>query len=291
MANPGNEISSLDFKNIIGGPLIAVVEAQAQAALSTVNYIKSVGFDADGKVVNVSFLYPKEVYPYRPGNKGQVVQINNLVGGAGYSTAPSVTFSAAPASGRTATGTAVISGGVVTGILITDPGEGYTGNPTVTIGTPPAVAAAAAGGGTPTPPAPATATTVIGTDAPKEAVYREMELKVPILTMLPIPYLRIEEVTIDFNVKINSMETYSSSDELNIGGSLEFQQGWGSGSVKLNVSASYKRTTAAGTQVERTYDMAVHVRAVQDETPGGLENILGILEQAVVSTPTKKVGA
>lgn len=41
MVAPGQELSSLDFKNIIGGSLIAVVEAQAQAALSSVNFIKS----------------------------------------------------------------------------------------------------------------------------------------------------------------------------------------------------------------------------------------------------------
>jgi hypothetical protein len=288
MPNPGNEISSLDFRNIIGGPLIAVVEAQAQAALSTVNYIKSVGFDADGKVVNVSFRYPKEIYPYRPGNKGQIVRvtIDEGKGGAGYTDPPIVTFEK-PTNGRAAAGTAVISGGKVTGVQITDPGEGYTSVSATTVTIAPPTAAAAAGSST-TPTTTwetAEARCEIGTQAPTPAAYQQMELQVPILTMLPIPYIRIEEMSLDFNVKINSMETYNVSDQLDIGGALEFQQGWGSGSVKLNVSASYKRTTSAGTSVERTYDMAVHVRAVQDETPGGLETILGILEQAVVSTP------
>ena len=37
----GKELASLDFKNLIGGPLSAVVEAQAMAAESTVNFIKN----------------------------------------------------------------------------------------------------------------------------------------------------------------------------------------------------------------------------------------------------------
>jgi hypothetical protein len=70
--NPGQELSSIDFQSMIGGPLSAIVDAQAQAALSTVDFIKTVGFTPDaedettgavipGKPVYVSFKYPKMV--------------------------------------------------------------------------------------------------------------------------------------------------------------------------------------------------------------------------------------
>ena len=51
-------------------------------------------------------------------------------GGSSYSSAPTVTFSA-PTSGTTATGTATIASGAVTGITITNPGTGYTSAPTI----------------------------------------------------------------------------------------------------------------------------------------------------------------
>ena len=57
---------------------------------------------------------------------------NITAGGAGYTTAPTVTFSA-PLSGTTATGTALIYNNVVTGINVTNPGSGYTTAPTVTL--------------------------------------------------------------------------------------------------------------------------------------------------------------
>jgi hypothetical protein len=41
--DPGQELSSIDFSAVIGGPLTAVVDAQAKAALSTIDFIKSVG--------------------------------------------------------------------------------------------------------------------------------------------------------------------------------------------------------------------------------------------------------
>jgi hypothetical protein len=53
----GKELATLDFANLIGGPLNAVVEAQAKAALTTVNFIKEVAFDPEGKARQVSFSY------------------------------------------------------------------------------------------------------------------------------------------------------------------------------------------------------------------------------------------
>src|SRR5712692_4852994 len=78
MPNPGQELASIDFASMLGGPLIAVVNAQAQAAISTVNFIKEVGFKkppaeevAGGDTttqepIYVSFKYPKELTPYQP---------------------------------------------------------------------------------------------------------------------------------------------------------------------------------------------------------------------------------
>lgn len=53
-------------------------------------------------------------------------------GGSGYTSAPTVTFSAPPAGGITATGTATISSGAVASVTITNPGNGYTSAPTIT---------------------------------------------------------------------------------------------------------------------------------------------------------------
>jgi hypothetical protein len=42
MPNPGRELSSIDFASMLGRPLVAMINAQAQAAISTVNFIKEV---------------------------------------------------------------------------------------------------------------------------------------------------------------------------------------------------------------------------------------------------------
>ena len=62
------ELGSIDFATIIGGPLDACVKAQSNASLSTVNFIKEVGFETTGsgasaetKIRMVDFSYKKEV--------------------------------------------------------------------------------------------------------------------------------------------------------------------------------------------------------------------------------------
>lgn len=184
----GDELSTLDFQSMIGGPLNAVIKAQAQAAITSVDFIKAVGFNQEGNPEMVTFSYDKPV-------------------------------------------------------------ETKDANGNVTV--------------TPTP-------------------YR---LTVPLLAMLPIPFIRVEETTIDFNAKITSTveSTTASSHDLNV--ALGVKGGWGPVSAELKVNYAYKRTTSSGTKEERTYSMAVHVRAVQDELPAGTARLLSILENAIKEVP------
>jgi hypothetical protein len=220
MPTPGQELSTIDFESMLGGPLIAVVNAQAQSAMSSVNFIKQVGFrkpaadqlaggdSQTDEPIYVTFKYTKELAPYQP---------------------------AIPA----------------------DPG-----NPAAVPPIPPTAAVAA----------------IPAQTAP-------FELTVPILTMLPIPFLRVDLVTIDFNAKINSVEYRKTDSTLKVDASLEAGAGWLWGSAKLKVSTSFQQTTSQGNSVDRTYSLAIHIKAVQDEMPAGMEKILSILENSISSQP------
>ncbi|GCD20152.1 DUF2589 domain-containing protein [Cellulomonas sp. H30R-01] len=288
MPTPGDELSSINFESMLGGPLVAVVRAQSQAAMSTVSFIKEVGFKktgteqdpaaaSTGEPIYVSFKYPKEVAPYVPavGNgNGQVGSITVTNAGSGYVQAPTVTVSAPGGGGTTATATATVANGAITGITITTAGSGYTADPTVRI------TAAANDPGT------GGAATATANRPAQPAQIQQMQLEVPILTMLPIPYIRVESTSIDFNAKINSVEYTKTDESIKVDGSLEVGAKWAWGSATLKVSAAYQRTTQTGTNVERTYSLAVRISAVQDEMPAGMERLLGILEDAITAQPT-----
>lgn len=105
----------------------------------------------------------------------------------------------------------------------------------------------------------------------------EVTIKVPFLTMLTIPALRIEEINIDFNAKLTSIETTAASSEFAASAELSAKF-W---KVKFKASASYKRTTSSTSNVEKTYTLGVRVRAVNDELPPGLDRILTMLEDSI----------
>lgn len=102
---------------------------------------------------------------------------------------------------------------------------------------------------------------------------KDVAIRVPLLAMLPIPSLRIEHVIVDFNVKLNSVESSSTSTALGV--NAEVKGGWGP--VSFKVSASFQRKTATNVEVKKEYSLNVNVKAVQDEIPLGLEKILGLL--------------
>lgn len=191
----GQELSSIDFQSMIGGPLTAVIKAQAQSAQTSVDFIKSVGFNpADaatdpGKPTMVSFSY------------NRAIEEKNASTGA------------------------------------------------------------------------------------IEIKVKPFNLTVPILTMLPIPFIRVEETTIDFNAKINSVSESTTASSSDLSTSLSAKAGWGPVSAELKCSYSSKKSTSATQKTERTYSLAIFVRAVQDELPAGTERILGILENTIQEVP------
>lgn len=116
-------------------------------------------------------------------------------------------------------------------------------------------------------------------DVENKFIDNKVSIKVPFLTMLTIPALRIEEVTIDFNAKLTSTETSNVSDEFAASAEL----GINYKIVNFKASASYKRTSTRGINVEKTYNLGVRVHAVNDEIPPGLDRILTMLEDSIAS--------
>lgn len=107
----------------------------------------------------------------------------------------------------------------------------------------------------------------------------EFELRVPLLLLLHVPYFEIENVTIDFNVKLNSVRKRAISEEASV--DTEASYGLGGPFASFSVSGSYKRTDKRSQQVERTYDQQVHVEAGSIEPPEGVSRILDVLEQTI----------
>lgn len=115
----------------------------------------------------------------------------------------------------------------------------------------------------------------------------DAELTVPLLTIVPIPFLRIEDMTIGFMAKM--VEEYkhknSTNDSLDVTAKADFgyKSFWSPVTVNFNVAVSSKHTATAenSSRFSTEATMSVNVRAVQDSMPGGMAKILQILENAI----------
>lgn len=119
--------------NFDGGTLRAYTGANANFLSGLTNafvYPGGLTFDTNAQKVTVgqSLTAPTG---YGIGTTGSTIPVASG-GGAGYLAPPIVTF-AAPTSGVAATGVATLTNGVVTGITITSPGEGYTNGQAVAV--------------------------------------------------------------------------------------------------------------------------------------------------------------
>lgn len=275
----GQELSSLAFDKIIGGALDAVVKAQSNSSITTVNFIKETGFLKNGKgevtePIYVSFSYPKEIAPYIPKQKA-AYRLVVLNGGSGYS---AQNFKSFTVNGAETDGSITVDSN---GTIMT---AEITGN--VTVGEDcDVIVNLLDENDSPTETAKVMAKKTDEVPAVLP-VYENMELKVPILTMLPIPYIRIASTDIEFNVKINSISNTTSeeSSDKTVGGSGSIgYHGFGvSANVSFNASMSSQKKSSSTDEVKKEFSLNIKVHAVQDEMPAGISRILDILEESIV---------
>lgn len=179
-----NALATMPLGQIIGGPLNACVQAQAQAALTSYNFIKEVGLTADADGTNAKAVYV--TFEYR--RQGKLTQVS-----------------------------------------------------------------------------------------------------VPLLTIVPIPYLAIRDINIAFkaNISASSSSSVTEQESFSWGASMgargTFFFGAGVASVNLNASVSSKKDSTAtrDSKYSVEYTMDVSVSAGQDDMPAGMAKVLELLNESV----------
>lgn len=111
----------------------------------------------------------------------------------------------------------------------------------------------------------------------------DFTLTVPFLSIVPIPYIRIDEMTIDFSAKLtDAIERNVNSSfalDASVGGS--YSTAFSPVKLDFRVSASYQKNKSMTQNQRREYNLDIHVRAMQDNMPAGLSRMLDILEQSI----------
>jgi hypothetical protein len=149
----------------------------------------------------------------------------------------------------------------------------------------PAVVAAAANAAAAAPNAtPATIAAAVA------ATNQTATITVPILSVVPIPFFSIDEMTIDFVAKITEAITASSraTSQTVKSASAQGRGGWGpvSGSFKAGMSSTNTSTSQRSSKYQTELTMTIHVRASSESMPKGMAKVLDMLAGLIKSERT-----
>jgi Protein of unknown function (DUF2589) len=274
-------ISSLPFGMLIGGPLNAAIEAQAQAAKSTIDFILQVGF-LPASAVNAGALVadpdPVEVSepdavpapgtnPMTAAGQTRMVTFSYTTTNEDPAMLAMVTAAQAAAAGAANAAAAPAAVQLVPGVT-----------PAVTAAVNAAVAAPNA-----------TPQTVAAAIVPS-LTNQTATISVPILSVVPIPFFAIEEMTIDFMAKITEAITSNSKSQKNkaMSASTQAKGGWGpvSGSMKAGMSSTHSSTSERSSKYQTELTMSIHVRATSESMPKGMARVLDMLAGLIKSERT-----
>lgn len=119
---------------------------------------------------------------------------------------------------------------------------------------------------------------------------KSVRLSVPLLTIVPIPYIAIESVDISFKANVTAMETEHAKEDIHDTDTRLYA--YTSRRNRYGVYSSYSTkkdsysSQNSSYNVEATIDISVHAR--QDSMPAGLGKVLEILNTCISETPTDK---
>jgi Protein of unknown function (DUF2589) len=116
---------------------------------------------------------------------------------------------------------------------------------------------------------------------------RTASLNVPLLTIVPIPYLRIDDMTIDFTSKITEEMTRTTQRDTSVAADAELSVNYShflspvKVGFKASVSTKHSSSAATSNRYATEHTININVRAVQDDLPQGMNRVLDILEAAI----------
>jgi len=110
---------------------------------------------------------------------------------------------------------------------------------------------------------------------------RNFTLSIPFILMIPVPYIEINDIEIQFNMQLNSVDTSASSSSFGYASSYGVDYNWGGGYVAYSGGVAYKSQNQNTGNVQQQYSLSIRVVAGQTDLPSGAVKIFDILEATI----------
>jgi len=126
---------------------------------------------------------------------------------------------------------------------------------------------------------PATGIGMTGVVETTTTVIEPREINVPLLAIVNTPNLSVKEVTIDFDMKVQSSTEHNSEVTANVSTKASYKSWWSP--VKASMTASVGSKTSNTRKTDNSARYTVHCQARDDGAPEGLMKVLDILGEAI----------
>ncbi|MEK6756044.1 MAG: DUF2589 domain-containing protein [Bacteroidota bacterium] len=106
-------------------------------------------------------------------------------------------------------------------------------------------------------------------------------LTVPLLSIVPIPFIRVSDMNISFEYSIKDIATSESKSEKNVSAEVKGKYWF----VSATVKGSYTNQSVNKRETDQRATLKITVNAVQDRMPEGLSKVLDMLHENMKVVP------
>ncbi len=118
---------------------------------------------------------------------------------------------------------------------------------------------------------------VIGKDGKPGAPIKST-VKAPLLSLVPLPALTMDEVTVDFNMEVKTTETASNNTHADLSSTLEYKSWWG---LDTNITGNISSDTEHKRESDSSATYTIHARAIQQPPAEGMAKLTALLSNAM----------
>jgi len=120
---------------------------------------------------------------------------------------------------------------------------------------------------------------------------QEVKVKAPMLAILPLPALKVQQAEVTFSMQVNSSTSDETSSDSSAAMSGSGSVGWGPFKVTVKVSGKTSSHSKHTRKSDNSAKYDVHVLAQDDGIPEGLARILDMMADAITPISAAPVKA
>lgn len=128
---------------------------------------------------------------------------------------------------------------------------------------------------------------VLPPDATGQPAAAKVALTVPLISLVPVPHLRIEEVNTEFQYTVSETVNAKSSFDWDVEAKVSGGANWGVAKADFSVTAHVASKSSQESTINRSGSVTVKVKATEAPMPEGLARVLTMLSSAIGASEGK----